>query len=75
MKNTDEREHEADEARMILDHPVFIEAFASVENDAIERMLDDDLDELEREMARHFVNAIRKVKEHLEAKVLARPRS
>lgn len=70
----DDLTHRASEAGFLLKHPVLQEAFQNMEADAIERMLDDELDEGARESARQFIKAIRLVKDELEDYVLSKPR-
>ena len=63
------------EARMILEHPLFVEAFQSVEKDAIEAAVDvsEEITDEVRFKRALKVNVIRDVKSALEIIMLEKP--
>jgi hypothetical protein len=66
MTASRETTRRAQEAKRLLDEPLLIEAFASIEADAIEEILTTNDDDTRRVLADR-VNAIRALRAHLQA--------
>jgi hypothetical protein len=71
-----DQEQKRGDAKMLLEHPLLVEAFQRIENDAIEAAINvsEPIDDVERFKRALKVNVIRDVRTELQMIVLEKPR-